>query len=229
MIDGVRSRGVAENADLFVGLAGLEHGRAGAVGVDHAVTVVGIRDAGQGLAADHQRARRVTRPQKVIGLDHALDPAGTPEGQVVGDALRVLDLQVLFDPCGQAGAEVATAVVGQDVTEVVGEDDVVETLAIDAGVLDRLFRGQIAEIRGDLVVLGKTPLADLGDLLELADGLLVVSRVDRLVVVHEKPVVQELVVAHPLVRDVAAGSGDHCPPHRTSSRLSTARTAEGLF
>ena len=175
MIDGVRSRGVGEDADLLVGLAGLEDGRAGTVGVDHAVAVVGIRDAGEGLAADDQRARRVARAQEVVGLDHTLDPARAAEGQVVGDALGVGDLEVLLDPRGQAGAEVATSVVGEDVAEVVGDDDVVEALTVDAGVFDRLFRRQKAEIRGDLVVLGKSPLADLGDLLKLADGLLIVA------------------------------------------------------
>ena len=124
---------------------------------------------------------------------------------------------MLFHSCGETRTKIATAVIDKNVTKVVGKNDVVEALTVDAGVFDRLLCGQKAEIRGDLIVLGKSPLADLCDLLKLADSLFIVSRVDRLVVIHEKSIVQELVIAHPLVGDETAGSDDHCPPHRSSS------------
>ncbi len=216
MVESVRAGRVGEDPDLFVGLAGFKNGRAGAVGVDHAVAIMGVGDPRQGLAADDQRPPGIARPKIVVGLDHALHPTRAAKRQVVGDALGVGDLEVLFDPRRQARAEIAATVVGEHVAEIVGENDVVEALGVDAGIRDGLFGRERAEVGGHLVVFRPAPFADLGDLLEFADGLLIVSSIDRLAVVHEKSIVDEIFGRDPAFRDVAAGSNDHAAEHLAS-------------
>ena len=171
VLEGVRARGVGEDPDALRAAAGLEHRGPGAVGVDHAVPVVGIGDARQGLGADHQRPLRVARLQEVVHLDDGLQPSRAAEGQVVGDARGVGDAERALDPRGQGRHEVGARVAGAHVAEVVGDDQVVEALGIDRAVGQRVARGLDGDVGGDEVVVRVAALADPGDLPEPVDDL----------------------------------------------------------
>ena len=85
MLDGVRARAVPENSDLGVGLDRLEDDGTGPVGVEHAVAIVRVDHAGQGLRPHDQRAPALARAQEAVGLDDGLQPSRTPEREVVRD------------------------------------------------------------------------------------------------------------------------------------------------
>ena len=191
--------------DSGIRVRGLQEGGPRAVGVDHAVLVVRVRDPAERLGPDDEHAPGVAGADEVVGRDHGLQPARAPEGQVEGDRVRVLDAQPVLDARGQGRHGVAAHAAGRDVPEVVGHDDVVQALPVDP--LQRGLGRVEAHAGGAHVVVRIAALFDPGDLVQLADDLRVrpFRPLARRVV---ELVLEKVVVGDPPGRDVASGFGD---------------------
>ncbi len=207
MLHGVGPRRMAEHADRFLARDRLEERRARAVRVDHAVAIVGVADPRESIDADDERPPGVARPQVVIGLDHALQPAGAPEDDIVGDRLRIADAELLLHPRGERRHHVGAASGGLHVAEVVGEDDVVEGLRIDLRTVQRVLRGEVSDVGSHLARRRVPSFTDVRDRFEERDDLLV-GLLEALALGIAELVTQETRVGHGVGRHVAAGADD---------------------
>ena len=165
-------RGRADDAAAPVaGLFIFEDGRAGTVGEDHGVPVIHVDHPGQGLGADHQRFLHEPGFEEGIGLDHALQPAGASEENVIGHAGRIADPELVLHPARQRGHGIALYGMFHHVPEIVREDDLIQGFRIHAAVLDGLAGSGHGHARAVQLRRGITPLPDTRDGLELVHHL----------------------------------------------------------
>ena len=174
VLERVGANGVRNDSAAAAGVLRFENHRAGAVGVDERIAIVRIGDARQRVGADDHRAFDVAGADHRIGVNDALQPAGTSEDEIDRRRVRILDFEMRLHARGEGGNEIGvTHFPGANVAEVVRDDDRVERLAVDAGRVERVARRDRRDVGGDDVVMNVATLADSGDGLELLEDFLI--------------------------------------------------------